>query len=144
MRATNRWQARLALAACLAVAGCGGSTAAESHEEPAKVDAVAGTDLKRLTLTPRAAQRLGIRTTGVGTAGSGAAKTIPYSAVIYDQNGKTFAYTAPNPLVYVRAPIAVRSIADGVAVLSAGPPRGTAVVTVGAAELYGEELGVGH
>jgi hypothetical protein len=36
----------------------------------------------------------------------------------------------------------VDSIRGGVAVLSVGPPAGTPVVTVGAAQLYGAEVGV--
>ena len=50
--------------------------------------------------------------------------------------------TAPN--VYIRQPITVHHIEGDRAVLTAGPAAGTAVVSVGAAELYGTETGVGH
>jgi hypothetical protein len=52
-------------------------------------------------------------------------------------------YTEPDTDVFVRAEISVVDT-DGVnSVLSAGPPADTSVVTVGVAELYGTELGVG-
>jgi multidrug efflux system membrane fusion protein len=44
----------------------------------------------------------------------------------------------------VRERITVDDIEDGRAVLTDGPAVGTAVVSVGAAELYGTEFGVGH
>jgi hypothetical protein len=70
------------------------------------------------------------------------AKVIPYDAVIYAADGKTFTYTSPKPLNYVRAPITVTDIRGNKAYLSAGPPAGTAVVTVGSQELFGTEYEV--
>jgi hypothetical protein len=70
-------------------------------------------------------------------------KVIPYSAVIYDVKGATWTYANPEPLVFVRQPISVDYIQRGLAYLSEGPAEGTAVVTGGAAELYGTETGVG-
>ena len=69
--------------------------------------------------------------------------TIPYAAVVYDSAGKTWAYVNEDPLVYKRAEITVDEIDGDVARLTAGPPAGTQVVTTGAAELYGAEIGVG-
>ena len=69
--------------------------------------------------------------------------TIPYAAVVYDADGKTWAYVNSQPLVYERAEITVDEIEGETARLSAGPPAGTQVVTTGAAELYGAEIGVG-
>ena len=69
--------------------------------------------------------------------------TIPYAAIVYDSAGKTWAYVNEDPLVYKRAEITVDEIDGDVARLSAGPPAGTQVVTTGAAELYGAEIGVG-
>lgn len=68
---------------------------------------------------------------------------IPYSAVIYDQRGGTWMYTNPELLTFVRNAITVDYIVGDLAVLSDGPPEGTAVVVVGAAELFGVENGVG-
>jgi hypothetical protein len=70
-------------------------------------------------------------------------KVIPYAAVIYDPGGRTWTYTSPEPLVFVRQPIAVDAIEGDVTVLSEGPPVGTAVVTDGASELFGAETGIG-
>ena len=96
---------------------------------------------KVLTLSEKAAERLGVETAAV--AGSGAAMSIPYAAIVYDAEGKTWTYITSAPLVYERAEITVDQIDGDVATISAGPPAGTQVVTTGAAELYGAEIGVG-
>ena len=54
-----------------------------------------------------------------------------------------FTYTNPEPLLFIRAPIKIDYIDGDVAVLDDGPEVGTAVVTVGAAQLYGVEFGIG-
>jgi len=77
-------------------------------------------------------------------AGSAAQSlTIPYSAVIYGLNGETWAYTNPEPLTYVRHPITIDYIDGGLAILLDGPSQGTDIVTIGVAELFGTETGVG-
>jgi len=77
-------------------------------------------------------------------AGSGAqAKVVPYAAVIYGLNGETWVYVSPEPLVFHREPVTVAYIDGDNAVLSEGPAVGTQVVTVGVAELYGADTGVG-
>ena len=130
----------------LALAGCAQPAAYTTAEDPpAVVEPIAGTDLSRITLTARAAERIGIVTAKVGRApaGSGAdATAIPYGAVLYDIDGATWTFTNPEPLVFVRQAIDVDSIRGDVVVLSDGPPAGSEVVTVGAAELLGAELGV--
>ena len=83
----------------------------------------------------------------VAQPGSGAPqKVIPYSAVFYDAHGNTWAYTNPEPLVFVRQPIDVEHIEGDVAVLKEGSTVDGAVVTAGAAELWGIEskFGGGH
>ncbi len=70
-------------------------------------------------------------------------KIIPYAAVLYDSKGNTWVYTSPEPLVFIRQPIDIDTIAGDEALLFDGTPAGTAVVTVGGAELYGTEFGVG-
>ncbi len=76
------------------------------------------------------------------TAG-GQGTQIPYGAVLYDPEGDTWAFVNVSALTFVRAPIDVDHIDGDVAFLSGGPPAGTKVVKVGAAELYGAEIGVG-
>ena len=70
-------------------------------------------------------------------------KVIPYAAVLYDAKGNTWVYTNPEELVFIRKPIQIDTIVGDEAFLVDGPPVGAAVVTVGGAELYGTEFGVG-
>ncbi len=104
-----------------------------SHVSP-----IEGSKLKRVVLTKKAAERLDIKTAPVAADG------IPYGALIYDVKGMTWVYTNPEPLAYVRHAVTVDSIKSGRALVKDGPPAGTLVVVVGAAELYGAELGTGH
>ncbi len=69
-------------------------------------------------------------------------KVIPYAAVLYGVHGETWVYSNPEPLIFVRQPIVIDYIEGDLAYLSEGPQVGTAVVTVGAAELFGTETGV--
>jgi hypothetical protein len=130
---------------CLAAAqlsACGSGSdepTAGKQSEAADVAPIKGTNLNEVKLSAQAARRVGIRMAPIsGDSG----KTIPYSAVLYDADGKTFAYTSPRPLVFVRAPINITDIRGDRALLSSGPPVGAAVVTVGGSELYGTEFGV--
>jgi len=78
-------------------------------------------------------------------AGSGTQRTvIPYGSVIYDLKGDTWIYTSPEPLTFIRERVTVDYIDGDRAVVSQAPPVGTEIVSVGAAELYGTEFGVGH
>jgi hypothetical protein len=104
-----------------------------------------------VTLSARAAERLGIETapTGggdpagrlVGVGARGARTVVPYSAVLYDARGDTWVYTNPEPLVFVRERVSVESIDGNRVFLTNGPPAGTTIVTVGGAELLAAELG---
>jgi len=67
---------------------------------------------------------------------------IPYSAVVYDHDGSTWTYVNTAARTYERKPITVAGIDGDIAQLSAGPPAGTEVVTVGAAELLGTEYNI--
>ena len=133
------------------VMACGGSPGPSlAHEEPAIVEALDGDASRhRITLTEKAAQRLGIELAHASAA-TGAAGSIhlPYSAVIYDAEGNAWTYVAEQPLVFVREPVTVDNVLPndfgGLAVLSQGPPVGTSVVSVGVAELFGTEFSVGH
>lgn len=147
-RASGRLRRVLAtaaiLAAGLASAGCGGESSAYTYVSPATVEEV-DDGLYELTLTERAAERTGLETTEVATTTVDGAErlTVPYSAVMYHYDGSTWTYTSPEPLKYLRAPIEIDYIEGDVAILLDGPPVGTSVVTVGAAELYGVEFGIG-
>jgi hypothetical protein len=76
--------------------------------------------------------------------GAGSDQTVvPYSAVIYDLDGATWVYISPEPLVFTRHPIVIDYIESDMAFLLEGPPVGAEVATVGVAELYGADTGVG-
>jgi hypothetical protein len=111
-------------------------------DEPVKVEHVGGTDVARLTLTAKAAERLGIETARVEKEGK--QTLISSAAVIVDPDGDFWVYTNPEPLVFVRHAIRIDYEEGGQAYVSAGPRPGTKVVTVGVAELYGAEFGIGH
>jgi hypothetical protein len=149
MKPRNLWLVMGLILAGLHLSACAQTpavTVSASKSEPASVEPIDGTELNRVVVTEKAAQRLDIQTAPVreeqvnGTP----RKVIPYAAVIYDLHGETWTYTSPAPLTFVREPITVERIEGDMAVLMDGPPAGMEVVTVGVAELYGSESGVGH
>jgi hypothetical protein len=141
----------LLLAVMVALMACGqgpnGAGAKSEEDDPARLVRVEGSDVKAITLAARAADRLGIKTESVrevpAPGGTTPLKVVPVSALIYDKNGEVWVYTATPPRSYVRQQVSVTRIDGNVAVLGSGPAPGTAVVTVGAPELLGTELGVG-
>ena len=136
----HRWIITGLAVAALALGACNSGTSAAPKVEAIKIEEQAS-GLKILTLSEKAADRLGVATAEV--VGSGADLTIPYAAIVYDAKGATWTYVAAKPLVYMREQVTVETIEGDVAHISAGPPTGTLVVTTGAAELYGAEIGVG-
>jgi Cu/Ag efflux pump CusA len=137
-----------ALAAIPLLAGCSGTAEPAADDSPVKLKAVTGTDLSQVMLTPLAERRLGVATDQVraanpapaGAKSATATSTIPYAAVIYDSQGAAWTYTNSRPHTYVRAAITVDRIEGDLAMLTAGPGIGTAVVVVGAPELLGAEM----
>jgi hypothetical protein len=140
-RHESRWLVAvlLLLVVPLLATACGGAAGEQVVTEPAVTEQVKGTDVIRVTLTAQAAKRLGVETVKVRSDGGRA--VIPYAAVLYDPNGETWTYTSPKPFVFERADIGVDRVAGGSAILTKGPPIGTAVVTVGATEIWGVEYG---
>jgi len=132
--------AGLVIGAAAILAGC--ATAAPAEAPPALIKPVAGSQIPQLQLTARAVQRLGIQTQPVQPGTAAAQEDIPYSAVVYDTDGSTWTYVNTAATTYERKPITVTRIDGEVALLSAGPPAGTPVVTVGAAELLGTEYNI--
>ncbi|MFF2318719.1 hypothetical protein ACFVTE_20930 [Arthrobacter sp. NPDC058097] len=108
----------------------------------ASLEEVPGTDLKRITLNEHAAGNIGIQTSTTKRDPKSGKLTVPYLAILYDSEGKTWVYTIAGPRVYVRQSIAVERIDGDLATLSDGPAPGTTVVTLGAEELFGAELDV--
>jgi hypothetical protein len=113
---------------------------------PAQPAAVAGESGALFYVTDSAGVSAGQRVrVEVPIVGGGTQRRVmPYSAVIYDLKGDAWAFTSPAPLTFVRERVNIDFIQGDNAVLSQGPAAGTAVVTTGAAELFGTEQGVGH
>jgi hypothetical protein len=137
------------LSAGLLTAACGSTLRvglSEQTASSANIEPIAGTALNRVKLTPKAAERIDVKTTLVSQsevthAGNKAVrKIVPYASVLYDGNSAAWVYTSPEPLVFIRHQIAIDYIEGDQAVLSDGPPPGTTVVSAGAAELFGTEF----
>jgi hypothetical protein len=150
-RSRHKAAALLLLAAlCLGAAACSrtdGAAEGESPSDAVRLEPVHGTELSKVILSQRAAERLGIRTDRVRLQrrpGAGTRKVIAHGAVLYDEHGDTWAFTSPAPLTFLRQKIDIDDITGTSVFLRDGPPAGTTVVTVGAAELLGAELGVGE
>jgi len=111
---------------------------------PSVAEEIEGSDFKRLTLTEKAVERLAIQTSTVQTEemSGNQQKVIPYDAVLYGLDGETWAYTNPEPMVYIRETIVIDHIDGDKAFLSEGPEVDMPVVTVGVSLLYGAETGV--
>ncbi len=141
--------ASLTVLAAITVGASGCSEAGASNEEnpetAVKVETAEEGQPARITVSERAEQRLGLRTEPVrpltGQA-TGATEVIAYSAVVYDEDGKSWTFSAPSPRTYIRVPIVISSITGQTVQLKSGPPVGTQVVVVGAPELVGAEAGI--
>ena len=144
MRHRNRWMIVLLIIAALPLAACARTSAGAPTVKPSTVEEIEGSEFKRVRLTQKAAERLDVQTAPVREEEVDGAQrlVIPYAAVLYGLQGETWTYTNPEPLVFVRYPIDVDHIEGDLAILLEGPPVGTAVVTLGGAELYGAEVGV--
>jgi hypothetical protein len=132
------------LAATLSLTACTEVTPAEKeHYSPAAISPVKGKeDLVSVTLTREGADRIEIATGKVGQRDG--RKTIPYAALLYENDGSAFVYTNPSGLTYVRAHIAIDRVAGDRVLLDEGPPVGTRVVTTGAPQVHGAELEYGE
>ena len=112
-------------------------------DKPYRLEPIAGSQVKRVILTEKAAKRLDIKT-GQMTKDESGRLIAPYQALFYDLKGESWIYANPEPLAFVRQKVSVASVSGDRAILSDGPPDGTRVVTLGVAEIYGTERGVGH
>ena len=134
----------VASVACLA-ASCASALAAESAAKiaPARVEATLDAKIKKVTLTPKAAERLGIQIDEVRADPSGR-RIVPYTSVLYDLTGKTWVYISADPLTFVRGAVEIDTIKGDNVYLSDGPPAGTKVLAAGVPQVFGTEVKVGH
>ena len=130
--------------ACLA-APCASDLAAEAALKitPARVEATLDAKIKKVTLTPKAAERLGILIDEVRADPSGR-RIVPYGSVLYDLTGKTWVYISADPLTFFRGAVEIDTIKGDNVYLSDGPPTGTKVLAAGVPQVYGAEVKVGH
>jgi RND family efflux transporter MFP subunit len=71
------------------------------------------------------------------------ARVVPWSAVVFDVQGGAWVYENTAPHVFVRRRVDLGHVDGDFALLAGGLPQGAMVVSVGAAELFGTELGSG-
>jgi len=86
----------------------------------------------------RPGQRVGI---SLALAGSDEGLVLPCRAIFYDIHGNSWVYVRTAARTYVRQRVLVREVVGELALLSEGPPEKAQVVTGGAAELFGTEMG---
>lgn len=75
--------------------------------------------------------------------GAAESLVVPHAAIFTDIHGGAWVYEETGEGVYVRRRVIIDYLAGDLAVLAAGPPKGTIVATAGVAELAGSEFGVG-
>ena len=136
-----RRTAGLVLAATLGLAGCAEvPTSSSTTYEPASVQSTAPDEPKTVVFTDVAAARVGLQTSTVAARGD--RLVVDYAALVYDKSGAPWVFTVPAPLTFRRAAVEVHSIEGDEVLLDRGPAPGTEVVTQGAAEVWGAELGI--
>ena len=134
-----------AFAACLA-APFASALAVETAVKkimPARVEATSDAKIMKVTLTPKAAERLGIVIDEVRADPSGR-RIVPYASVLYDLTGKTWVYISADPLTFVRGAVVIDTIKGDNVYLTEGPPAGTKVLATGVPQVFGTEVKVGH
>src|SRR5690242_5083931 len=76
----------------MAVAGCGSSSSPNIPASGVLVNQTA-TSPGQIILTKLGADRIGLQTVPVRSGAAARTVAIPYSAIIYDPSGKTYAFT---------------------------------------------------
>jgi len=124
---------------------CAPAVASETPvpSKPARVEATVDAKIKKVTLTPKAAERLGIKVDEVRADPSGR-WIVPYTSVLYDLTGGTWVYVYTEPMTFVRQAVRIDVIRGENVYLKYGPPSGTKVLATGVAQIFGTEVGVGH
>jgi hypothetical protein len=138
---------RRAMGAAVAVLALTVSACSEVEEPsgdddyaPATVTTADPSSAPTVKFTEEAARRVDLTMSTV--EGRVGALTIDYAALIYDKQGKTWVYTVPEPLTFMRTKGVVATAEGNRVTLSEGPPPGTRIVTQGVTQVYGTELGM--
>lgn len=137
MKRIHSFLSLLIMVTVLGLVACGPKAAATTEKiNPSTLEDIDGSELKRVILTEKAAERIGVETVPASDS------AVPYAAVIYDIEGNTWVYTNPAPLTFVRAPIVIDRIEGDQAFLAEGLATDDPIVTIGVIEIYGAETGV--
>jgi hypothetical protein len=147
MNRFRRWIYYSAVASCLPLSSCKKMPAEKEQDDEQTAAKVVHQEQKypdqptRITLTEDARKRIDVHTAPIQEIDIGGLKqkVMPFSALLIDPEGESWAFTNSEPLTYVRQRIKVERIDGDKAILAQGPSIGTPVVTVGAALLYGSE-----
>ena len=132
----------VALACSLGLQSCA-KKADASHATAVKHSTVtAGAEgISRITLSSEAVKRL--RLEFVTPTKKGEQMTLPYKSLLYDPNGKEWAYVSESDTTFKRMALKVSTIDGDTVIYTEGPQPSQQVVTWGAAELFGIEFGIG-
>jgi hypothetical protein len=148
LRHHGRWLAAGLIGVGLQLTACHRDHVVHHAEHPAVVQAIEGSNLKRVTLTEKAIARIDLKTTEVREQhmprSNSPRKVVPYAALIYDPQGQTWIYTSPQPRTFIRHKVDVAYVHGDLAVLNDGPPAGTVIASKAVAESYGADFSVGH
>ena len=161
MSRQNRWLSAVLVLMGISASGCRSApveTQSGVGPDPASVSAVDGSgQSSRIQLSADAAERIGLRTdtvrslsagqrkgTGlaVGKAAASPRLGVAVAALLYDHDGTTWVYVQTETRTFQRQRVVVSAVDGDLALLTSGPTVGTAVATVGVAELRGSEEGV--
>jgi hypothetical protein len=138
----GRAAAALAAAAvsCAGLSACASAGVGKAHQKPPARMVQTG-KTRSVLLTPLGAKRIGIQT--AQSAIKDNKIVVPFSALLYEPDGRTAVYVQTGPLTYTRYFIKVADITAGQVFVAKGLKAGQPVVTVGAEELLGVQNGVG-
>jgi hypothetical protein len=133
--------AALALAAGTSLGGCAEIPATSTTTyQPASLESTTPDGPKKVTFTGEAVERVDLQTSRVEQRGDQV--VVDYAALVYDKTGKSWVFTVVAPLTFLRAPVRVDRIEGNQVLLDRGPSVGTQLVTRGAIEVWGAELGI--
>lgn len=134
---------RAASARILSLGGKGPALIGRPVSAPPSANPTAGSVDLHFAVPNRGGLRIGERV-AVNLPSAGAVSNdlaVPASAILHDAYGGEWVYVVTGPHVYERRRVEVASIAGATAFLARGLKHGDAVVTAGAAELFGTEFG---
>jgi hypothetical protein len=129
------------LLASLGVAGCAEvPTSTPATYQPAALESTSADGPKKVTFTAEAAARVHLMTAEVASRGD--QLVVDYAALVYDKSGEPWVFTVVAPLEFLRVAAEIDRIEGDQVLLDRGPAAGTHVVTQGAIEVWGAELGI--